>query len=378
MAGHMIFYVIHDGLCVKGIRALTKLLRPLGARGMVGLLPEYSAFRLSRRTNGSGNGHQSSRRQMLKYAALAPVITGLSRFSLADPYKSTSEDFRVHIARVTANGSTEWNTECWRCEECVLSKPVFKQGRMDVKQSARKTILKDTTAFASGEGVANLKVIKTDLTAEFLKDGATVERDMTIYAAILDHPRFKISFNVGNGPVKTTTGDVDKATTVSALITHDLPIANIDIIGFENSYQLNSSYYPEAYTEGIRSLAKLHQKNGSNSLSRLYEEIAASMAIVKSELSNVVPDDFVPIHSKGVITSLPRLMKFVNVPASLVHFGNTIQGGCDAGCPCDCSACCGCKCGVGVDICIPDIEDCGCGCCVGCGCGCGACCGVST
>lgn len=372
------FYVIDEDVCAKGVRALTKLLRPLGARGMIELLSEYSAFKLSRKTTArQRNGHQASRRKMLKYAALAPVISGLSKLSLADPYTSTSEDFRVHIARVTANGSTGWNTECWRCEECIQSTPTFKQGRMDVKQSGRITVLKDTSsAFVSSAGVANLKIIKTDLTAEVFRDKVPVERDMTIYAAILDHSRFKISFNVGNGPVKTTTGDLDKATTVSALITHDLPIANVDVIGFESSYQLNATYYPEAYTEGIKSLAGLHQKNGSNSLSRLYGEIAASMSIVKSELSNVVPDDFVPIHSKGIITSLPQLMKFVDVPSSLVHFGNTIQGGCDAGCKCNCSACCGCGCGFGLELCT-DGDPCGCGCCIGCACDCSICCGVS-
>jgi len=115
------FYVIEDKVCRKGIRALFKLLKPLGPAGMASLLSEYSAFKIARAANtGTNNGHQTTRRSMLKYAALAPVVTGLSKFSLADPFMAAHDDFRVHIVRVTSEeGSGGWVTDAWHCEDCI-------------------------------------------------------------------------------------------------------------------------------------------------------------------------------------------------------------------------------------------------------------------
>lgn len=375
------FYVIEGNACRKGIRALVKLLKPLGPKGMAALLSEYSAFKLARAANTpTANQHQPTRRSMLKYAALAPVVTGLSKFSLADPFKSADDDFRVHIARVTA-GETQngWVTDAWRCVDCIQPTPQFKQGSMDIQQSVQQTVLQDMNAALPLDGgvKSNLRVVKTVLSADIVKDGAPIHQVMDIYAAILDHPRFKVTFNVGNGPVTTTSGFLPQATTISVMINHDLPTANVDLIAFESSYELNYEHYPEAYAAGIRSLGKLHRQNGDKALTQLYEGIAQSMTLLKTELGKVVPDSFVPIHSKGIVTSLPELMRFV-APPSTVKFGSAITGGCDAGCSCSCSACCGCSCSVGIGACIPPLPPCGCGCCASCGCGCGACCGFST
>lgn len=374
------FYVIENNQCHKGLRALIKLVKPLGPGKMARLLSEYSAFKIARSASGAQNGHQPSRRNVLKYAALVPVASGLSKLALADPFKSADGDFRVNIARVTAEDTPgSWQTDAWHCKTCVQSTPKFKQSPMDIQQSVQQTVLQDTSVvlpLANG-GKSNLRILKTAISADVASNGATVHREMDIFAAVLDHPRFKMTFNIGNGGVTTTSGFEPQATTISVMINHDLPIANVDLIAFESSYQLNYAHYPDAYAAAIKALGRLHQQNGSTALAHLYTGLDSALALVKSEFEKFVPDSFVPIHSKGVITALPELMRFIEPPSN-VNFGTALTGGCDAGCSCSCSACCGCSCSVGLGVCIPPLPPCGCGCCASCGCGCGACCGVST
>jgi hypothetical protein len=373
------FYIVDNGACRKGMRGLTRLMKSLGVKGMAELLSEYSAFKIAKSAHAATtNGHQPSRRTMMKYAALAPVMAGLSKFSLADPFKSSAGDFSVHIAQVTEGSSDdEWVSNAWRCDQCLGTTPKFGQGNMDTKQSSVDTILADTRTplLFDGHASANLKVIKKVLTTETVKDGVPLHRVMDIYSVLLDHPRFNITFNVGNGPVTSPTRGAEVGTTIAVMINHDLPIPNIDFIAIENNdYVYNTAKYPYAYRSGIQALADIHGKGSGNALARVYKGIADSMDIMKAELEKAVPDTLMPIHSKVVITSLPELMKFTTIP-STVNFGATV-GGCDCTltCCCGCGTCLGCGCSIG--LCFPPVP-CFCNACVGCGCGCGACCGCS-
>ena len=373
------FYVVENGVCRKGMRGLTKLMKSLGVRGMAGLLSEYSAFKIAKSAHAAtANGHQPSRRTMMKYAALAPVVTGLSKLSLADPFKSAAGDFSVHIAQVSeGNGEGDWVSNAWRCEQCLAATPKFGQGNLDTKQSSVDTVLTDTSAplLFDGHASANIKVIKKVLTTDTVKDGVPLHRVMDIYSVLLDHPRFTIAFNIGNGPVTSPTRGAEVGTSVAVMINHDLPVPNIDFIAIENNdYVYNCAKYPDAFRSGIQALANLHGKGGSNALHRVYKGIADSMDLMKAEVAKAVPVTLLPIHSKVVITSLPELMKFTSIP-STVNFGAALVGcDCSLSCCCGCGACLGCGCTLG--LCLPPPL-CFCSACLGCGCGCGGCCGCS-
>jgi hypothetical protein len=373
------FYVIENGACRKGMRGLTKLMKSLGVKGMAGLLSEYSAFKIAKSAHAATtNGHQPTRRTMMKYAALAPVVTGLSKLSLADPFKSSAGDFSVHIAQATeGDGEDGWIANAWRCDQCVGTTPKFGRGSMDTKLSSVDTILTDTSVpfHFDGHNSANIKVIKKVLTTDTIKDGVPLHRVMDIYSILLDHPRFNIAFNVGNGPVTSPTRGAEIGTTIAVMINHDLPIPNIDFIAIENNdYVYNSAQYPYAYRSGIQALADLHRNGAFKALSRVYKGIADSMELMEAEVEKAVPETLLPIHSKVVITSLPELMKFTNIP-STVNFGAAVVGcDCTLTCCCGCGTCLGCGCTLG--LCFPPAP-CFCNACLGCGCGCGACCGCS-
>ena len=71
---------------------------------------------------------------------------------------------------------------------------------------------------------------QTKLKGEKYRDGATEPRFMDSYNLGIDHGRFNISINVGNGTVDTAEGTTIVATTMSGMIRHDLSIPLVDYV----------------------------------------------------------------------------------------------------------------------------------------------------
>lgn len=94
------FYVVHDGVCRKGLWGLPKLLTALGVKNSAALLSEYATYRLARAVS-AGNGFQQSRRNLLKSMAATPLLYGFSKVTLPNAFNSPPQHgLSVHIAQV--------------------------------------------------------------------------------------------------------------------------------------------------------------------------------------------------------------------------------------------------------------------------------------
>ncbi len=366
------FYVVHDGVCRKGLRGLPKLLRSLGLKNSAALLSEYSRYKLARAAS-AGNGFQQSRRNVLKFTAASPLLFGFSKFSLPDPFQSPPQNgFSVHVAQVQQREEYGgWTTTAWRCDECVLSSPRFGQGGTGTTTLANEVTLLDTTLSGGDENhnQSTLRVLRRTLESSAVRDGVSVPGVVEVYTSLLNHPRYNITLNISRGGL---TGK-PLETAITGMIGHDVPLPNVDYVVFENSYKLYATDYLPAFDQGLQNLKKLHFQEGSHALGQVYEEIGNGLRILKVKLEQIVPETLVPQHDKLVITSLPELMKFAELPPT-VKVGELFALGCGCSCSCCCGAggCCGCGCSLGV--CIPS-PICGCCCGFGVGCGCGCCCG---
>lgn len=302
---------------------------------------------------------------MLRSMALAPLAAGFSKLALPDPVESTPDGaFRVHIARTQPGlGSNGWSANASKCDECIRSSP--KYGRQTPNTTVRvveKNVLQQAAVSLPSGGSETASLNIHQMTFETI--GPTGTRSMDVYMATLEHSRYWIGVNVGNGPVKTERG-VTTGTTIAVMIGHDLPLPNVDFVITENAQSQVMSSYFDAYRSGLQALRALNLKEGSAALGPLYQSIDAGLALLKSEWQRVVPEDPVPIYDQLVITSLPEQMKFVQMPASV--------GVAPAGCSCGVSCCCGIGCCIGCGCGL--VCACDCGPCCEPSCGCGACCG---
>jgi hypothetical protein len=370
------FYVIDNNICRKGVAGLLKLLRALGVKRLGAILSEYSFYKLRAYavSNDARKGAVGeSRRRMLKYAVLSPVMIGLSKRALADPFQSPppNNGLSVHIAQINEGGEVT----AWRCNTCILPAPAFSQGlaTTTVQQGSRTILRQGAISLASNKQAGTLTIHKSTLTVDTVKkNGNIVTRNMDVYAALFNHPRFHISLNIGDGPIRKGSG-VIQAQTLAVTISHDLPLTNIDFIGYETTSQYPYTEHLDAFARAINALGTLHSQEGTSSISTLYVDIEQGLNLLNAQLQNTIPSSFAPVHNKLVITSMPELMKFTKLPAD-VKLGGVRPAGCSCSVSCCCGSgvCCGCGCSIG--ICLPETV-CGCCCGAGIGCSCGGCCG---
>lgn len=230
--------------------------------------------------------------------------------------------------------------------------------------------LLDTRLSGSNEGdnQATLRVVRRTIESNATRDGVAISGVIDVYTTLLDHPRYNLVLNIARG----TVAGQQPTTSITGLVGHDLPWPNVDFVVFENSYTEEAIDYLPAFERGIQELSKLHFQEGSQALGQVYRKIGSGMRILRTRLEEIVPGTLLPQHNKLVITALPEMMKFTELPPT-VNVGLLLV---PPKCDCGVSCCCGCSwgCGCSLGICFPPVI-CGCCCGVGCGagCGCGTC-----
>lgn len=349
------FYLIKNGSCRKGVRALPRLARSLGFKRTASLLAEYGSYRLAPRHCGEGNGE--ARRNFLKVAAASPLLLGLSKLRLDDPFESPPDGFSVLVAEVESLASGELRAKAYRCTNCnrVAEKAAGLAPGSTARLLDNVTLSEDSLPgfTRKSEGLANFMVKRVRYERD-LPDVGTSQR--TVHSVLLDNPQYNIAINVGQG----------ETTMLAGMARHDLPAASLDYVVFRSALESDVVTHLRAYREGVLALAKLHRREGRVALSRVYQKIAEGMGELPERFAAAVSERLVPVSNELVITSIPEALRFVQKPQ---HLRATGKAACD--CSCSCSVCCGCGCSLG--LCIEIISPCGCDCCIACGCGCGCC-----
>lgn len=361
------FYVVRDGKCRKGVRALPRLAKGVGVRNMAALMAEYASFKLAAAPNG--NGAQRSKRDLLKFAALSPLLLAFSKpgSSGGGPAEdSQAGRLNVHVAEVEGLGAGQFEVRAYRCDDC-LRKPQKFEGVP--KGSAVHPIEDRTLGKSAVSGLellkgqtASYKIKRVSYERESVRGGA-VSRDVkTIHSSMLEHSRYNVVLSFGQG----------FRTTAAGMAQHDLPIPAFDYVVFKGDSPRDAVEHFAAYAAGVRELARLHEQDGRGELARVYRDMARGLEISGERFEKEVGRSIVPEKNELVVTSMPELMKFVEKPAHLratAKAAEVEEGGCD--CNCSCGLCCGCGCSLG--LCLEPVSPCGCDCCLACGCGCGCC-----
>ncbi len=354
------FYVVHNGTCRKGLRALPGLMRSVGLKRMASLAAEYGSYKLAPKACGPANGDVvESKRRLLKIAALSPLVYGFSKVRLEEPFaQGPAEGFAVNVAEVTRD-ETGFRAKAYRCTHC--NRAAVEEKGLPPGASTRllgsDTLAEDALAgfAAKAQGLANFMIRRVEYEREMPEGGERKREQRTVHSAVLDHPLYNLAVNVGQG----------RTTMLAGMARHDLPLALLDYVIFRPAEEEDAVTHLAAYQTGIRQLAKLHRREGRQPLARVYDEMAEGFGVLGERFDAAVSERLVPAKNEIVITSMPEMLRFVQKPSHLQH----AEKACD--CSCSCNFCCGCGCSLG--FCLEPVSPCGCDCCLACGCGCGCC-----
>src|SRR6266571_4230550 len=366
------FYIVENGACRKGLRALPKLLKTLGPARFGSALAEYLTFKLSQTScelRHDGHGVQVSKRNLLKYAAMTPVLYGAAKLpKLEEPFRESPGGILVHIAEVDPRGSRDYAARAYRCDQCL--RPTSHYGVAPAGSKTRtleESVLREATVRSSslnGSGTASPRVRQSVIESERSVDGQVLRRTMTMHNGLLDDPRYNVSINVGYGPV-TTAARTAQAASLAGMIGYDLPVPVADFVVYHGAEGEDVARHLNAYVAGIRELSRLHAEEGRTELARLYGQIESGVGLVASAFDEAVPERRVPIKNKLTISPMPEVLRYVELPSNL----DVRVQGCTCSCSCCCGCCCGCGCGCALGFCLPPgICTCCCGCVCGCGC----------
>lgn len=403
------FYLLENGSCHKGIAAVPKLVRKLGAKKFGSLFAEYASFRIARKTcdvkakdhdhGSNGNGHHQdvpTRRRVLAYAAAAPLLA-LSKvpklsdpFDLGNPGPQKLPDLAVNLAVVWRDGSGHVHTRVQSLNHAVRSESGFTKKSTNSKIVGRdQKVLEQSPDFGHDSPVGTqakgpqfaLRFSHMDVDAEGEK------RFMDTWGYAADHGRYSVTLNLGNSTVGTPRG-TEVAATMSGMIRHDMALPLVDVVAYLGVEDALTQM--QGYVAGVRALRDFHAQAGRSRVAELYASVEESVASAVEVYRRNVAEPLSPVKSKLVISSMPELMQFVDVKSELARIRQEIMssriapnaagdlsadataGGCDCSCSCDC--CCGCGCGCGCGFCgCMCICECCCSC--GCSCGCGCCAG---
>lgn len=363
------FYVVRNDKCRKGIMALPRLMKDVGVRNMASLMAEYGSlrFKANAAANGNGNGAQRSKRDLLKFAALSPLMLAFSKPERSGAGSEDSQPGRlkIHVAEVERLGAGQFKVRAYRCDDC-LKQPEKMTG---VPQGSAAHPIENkmlTEGPVSGLELlkgqsASYKIKRVRYERESVRNGS-VSRDMkTIHSSMLEHSRYNLVLSFGEG----------FRTTAAGMAQHDLPIPALDYVIMKGDPAADAVEHFAAYAAGVRELARLHEREGRGELARVYRDMARGLGISGERFEKQVGRSILPGRNEFVITSMPEVMKFVQKPAHLkvTQEDDVTEAACT--CECSCGVCCGCGCSLG--FCLEPVSPCGCDCCIACGCGCGCC-----
>jgi hypothetical protein len=394
------FYLVQNGSIRKGIRALPKIMTSLGAKQFAALIGEYAGYRAAKSRCGhsnhqhAGNGHthaDSGRRQVLAMAAAAPLLALSKLPRMSDPFERQVPEgvpeIGANLALVFTDGNGGFRTEVKALAHRVRATGGFDKTNSDAKITHREqTVLEESpeaSEIRTNSDDLRFVVRRTTVKGERVRDGVTQEGFVNYYGLAVDHGRYNISVNVGIGTVDGKSG-LREGTSLSGMIRHDVALPLIDYIVFAEPVDAKTQL--AGFADGVRALARHHASAGRERVAALYGEIGNGLASAHELYARNVGEKLVPTASKLVITSMPELLKFVDLKAELASARETgriprVNQEADAGGPCDCTCSCGCCCGCGCGCAIGTCGKPGCGCmcmcCCECGCGC-SCCLFST
>ena len=394
------FYLVQNGSIRRGIRALPKIMTNLGAKQFASLIGEYAGYRAAKTRCGHDNhqhaGHAhaengSSRRQVIAMAAAAPLLALSKLPRMSDPFERQVPvglpEIGANLALVFSDGNGGFRTDVKPLAHRVRATGGFDKSNIDAKITHREQTVLEESPEASEvrTNASDLQFVmrRTTVKGERVRDGVTQEGFVNYYGLAVDHGRYNISVNVGIGTVDTKSG-LREGTSLSGMIRHDVALPLIDYIVFAEAVDAKTQM--AGFVDGIRALARHHAAAGRERVAALYGEIEKGLANAAELYARNAGEQLTPSPSKLVITSMPELLKFVDLKAELkdARDGGRIPraneeaidaGPCD--CNCSCGCCCGCGCGCAIGTCGKPGCGCMCMCCCECGCGC-SCCLFST
>ena len=370
------FYVVENGTCSRGLKALPKLIPALGIRSLRSLVADYGRYWSRGPCTTKMATASTGWRSAMQALAFTPFMYLVSKIPAEGAMETSATGITVNIADVTIDnsGPPDYVARAWECPHCVRSVlPVRpKPTRKKIVENRVSATLLDSTAPAwsdSDEGVVMTKILRSSFSARYEDGGPS--REIATFGASVTHPRFDIAVHAGR----------DLAVTMAAMTHHDLPVPVVDEIVFTDTNQVASSHL-RGFAAGVRELRELHTRANRHQLAQVYGQVQVGLLSLADEFEASVSEVLQPPQSRMVITSMPDLLRSVRLPEELqqrwelsrdrtpVAEGAVQPMGCD--CSCSCDLCCGCGCSFG--FCGSPFP-CDCDCCLGCDCGCGCCLG---
>lgn len=400
------YYLVSDGTCRKGIRALPHVGKIAGVRNSGALIKEYASHTLqssqcdecdqdhdhSEQQSGADNGSIGSavsRRTfagMLSAAAvpLSP-LSGLASATDDQQYPRPPADLRVRVATVTQDGNDGFETtiqsrpDLIRSQHALKGKSSSSEEDSGSSQASSETTTLSEGSLASGDPVQVQKMESAiqlpdpdpKMRTAMEKAGDRQLVRTTSYHGFVDHERYGLNVHTGRGPAVTEDEGPTVATTMAGIIEHDVaqPIIDYIVVDIDD---VQVATHTRAYVEASEALAQFYAGNDNMQMGTLYKEIANGMREVQDEFEgNVTDQQFVPSSSYVAISGLPQFEGFAELPEE--GQSDEVTGyACSLSCGCNFKTCC--SCGVGCGLCLPSPCK-ACGCCVA-GCACSVSCCV--
>lgn len=411
------FYVVGNGTCRKGARALPKLARIVGVRRFASLVGDYATYKRHSGECGQESEHDHEQERNVDHEDHENNIDvsrrsftsmmGAGAFSLAAPLsKLTSEnkrpfgnkppkDLNVHVATVRPDGQGGFETDVERSQELVRKKAWQDEDEdegtnkqpVDM-ETVSETELRDTATFQLERTVNSITPINVNEEEREAIQASGADTDdigrATAYSLMSERSRYDLSLNLGRGPFVTPDGPT-VGTTMSGQINHDVAQSVVDFVKFESGGPEDLATHLDGYAAGFQALQVFHSKRDNAKMAGVYEDISAGLLEIKPEVVASVDEQVAPVQNIIGVSSVPYWTRYVESPttySSGAYQTEKIHGyacGCPQCCAVGCCIGCKCGCGIGICVCIPPWF-CGCCCCaVSCGGGCScACCYCAT
>lgn len=395
------FYLITDGKCKKGMRAVPSIARLTGIRSFGGLVKQFMSLESADEGCGCDDDHEHSadadsgfsRRKFVGAASAAAAsvpFTGVGAAQAGANLQDPPEDLEVHVARISRDGTGGYEVDIQTRPDLARSEHGLKEndigrerllGGDKPKEPEPDVNVKEIVSSDSQElsarslGTATASVGRMDKEIAVdnpdrdmrhvldVRSGATAQT--TQYYGTVDHERFGMQLNIAKGPAKR--GDTtDVFSTMSGSVEHDVsqPLVDFMVADFDGQ----ASETIQSYGTAATALADFYAERGNTDMAGVYREVATNADALYAEFDGNI-DESLELESNIVpVSGLPGYEGFAEPPEySDVDSAEVTGQGCSFSCSCPGGTCCGC--GLGCGVCAPSpCSFCYC-CYVGCGCG---------
>jgi hypothetical protein len=410
------FYLVNDGACRKGARAIPAIAKIAGIRNSSGLIREYVSHKYyGEECDGCDHDHdhthddqqstpdnrsiggKMSRRAfggMLSASAAAVSLSPLAELASAtdtQQHPAPPDNLQVHVAMVSPDGQGGFEAEIQNRRDLARSEHPLQGQTLDQDEESRH-LSRDSDnkkLFAGSLNVdapqaprssttdAPLQIRKMEKSIKLRNpepqmkqalqlQGNEQRAETTSYHGFVDHQRFGLNTHVGYGPAVSESAGPTVSTTLSGTIEHDTARPVVDFL-VSTADDLHAADHLGAYVTGIQKLAEFYASQGDTEMATLYKDMAPSMQGVQEQFDATVDDQRLTPESNIVaISGLPGYKGFAEAPAA-AQSDQKVGHECALTCVCTLEPVC-CGCGIGCGLCLPTPCKV-CGCCKGyCGC----------